>query len=265
MKINNVSVAYFSATYTTQKIVRQIAQTIKPSFKEYDITRKSIGENVYFDTNDLLIVGVPVYAGRIPSKAAKELEYLKGNDTPVLLVVVYGNRAYEDALVELKDIVENNFFRVVSAGAFIGRHSIFHPIAPNRPDISDLTSASEFAQASVAIIREARDTNQLSPIDIPGNHPYKPHGQFPIYPSTDTELCNRCGKCALLCPVRAIPKSSPESTDQSSCLSCGRCIVICPQKARSFKGQLYDEKLEYFLANFATPKSPQLFYSTRNK
>ena len=262
MKIKNVSVAYFSATYTTQKIVRQIAQSIKPSFTEYDITRKSVCENIYLDTNDLLIVAVPVYAGRVPLKAAKALDYFKGNDTPIILVAVYGNRAYEDALVELKDLVEHNFFKPISAGVFIGRHSIFHPIAMNRPNGEDLELATAFAKESSLILEKIKKTDSIASMDLPGDHPYKPYGQFPIYPTTNSDICNKCGKCSLLCPVKAISKTTPDHTDQVRCLSCGRCIIICPKDARSFSGELYDEKLEYFLEYFAKPNKPEFFYAT---
>ena len=262
MKIMNVSVAYFSATYTTQKIVRQIAQSIKSSFTEYDITRKSVGENIYFETNDLLIIGVPVYAGRVPLKAIKALDYFKGNDTPIIIVAVYGNRAYEDALIELRDLVESNFFQLVSAATFIGRHSIFNPIATDRPNIKDLELATAFAEESSTILKSAKNSNNLAFSELPGNRPYKPYGQFPIYPTTSSDLCNKCAKCSLLCPTKAIAKAAPDNTDQTRCLSCGRCILVCPKEARSFSGELYDEKLKYFLDNFAKPNEPEFFYAT---
>lgn len=260
MKIKSVSVAYFSATYTTQKIVRWVAQTIKPSFKEYDITRKELKEDLFFDTNDLIIAGIPVYAGRVPAKAARSLKRLKGNDTPVLLIAVYGNRAYEDALIELKDIFEDNFFKVVSIGAFIGRHSIFTPLAKERPDQDDQSLAIEFAQNSQEIIRSCSNILRLPSIEVSGNRPYKPHGQYPIFP-TVSGSCNKCGKCAQLCPSQAIPPQNPETTDTNICFSCGRCLVICPKQARTFEGDFYHDKLDFFLKSYSDRKNPELFYA----
>ena len=260
MKIKTVSVAYFSATYTTQKIVRWVAQAIKPSFKEYDITRKELKEDLFFDTNDLIIVGVPVYAGRVPAIAVRSLKRLKGSDTPVLLLAVYGNRAYEDALIELKDIFEENFFKVVSIGAFIGRHSIFTPLAKERPDQDDESLSIEFAKNSLEIISNCSNILNLPSIEVPGNRPYKPHGQYPIFPIVN-DSCNNCGKCAQLCPSRAISSKNPETTDTRICFSCGRCLVICPKHARTFEGEFYQEKLDFFLKSYSERKKPEFFYA----
>lgn len=260
MKIKTVSAIYFSATYTTQKITRWVAQSIKPSFKEYDITRREIKEDLFFDTNDLVIVGIPVYAGRVPKQAARSIQRLKGNDSPVILVAVYGNRAYEDALIELSDLVESNFFKVISIGAFIGRHSIFTPLAKERPDLDDHSVAKTFALESLAILSKIKNILSIPAIDIPGNRPYKPHGQFPIFPVVN-DSCNLCGKCATLCPSKAIPINAPNTTNTDICFSCGRCLVICPKKARLFEGDLYNEKLDFFLKSYSERKEPELFYS----
>ena len=260
MKIKTLTTVYFSATYTTQKLSRWIAQSIKPSFKEYDITRRELKEDIFFDTNDLVIIGVPVYAGRVPAKAAKSIQRLKGNDTPTILIAVYGNRAYEDALVELKDITESNFFKVVSIGAFIGRHSIFTPLAKERPDSDDQTVASNFAIESAALLNTTKDISSIPSIQISGNRPYKPHGQYPIFPSVN-DSCNRCGKCSSLCPSGAIPLNKPNTTDTSICFSCGRCLVICPKQARNFEGDFYNEKLDFFLKSYSERKESELFYA----
>lgn len=260
MKIKTLNAVYFSATYTTQKITRWIAQSIKPSFKEYDITRKEIKEDVFFDTNDLVIIGVPVYAGRVPAKAARSIQRLKGSDSPVILVAVYGNRAYEDALIELQDLAESNFFKVISIGAFIGRHSIFTPLAKERPDQDDQSCAVKFATESVALLSNTKDIMSIPTIHTPGNRPYKPHGQYPIFPSVN-DLCNKCGKCSTLCPSKAIPEKSPDTTDTSICFSCGRCLIICPKKARVFEGDLYNEKLDFFINSYSERKQPELFYA----
>ena len=45
-----------------------------------------------------LLAVVPVYGGRVPAIAIQRLRALKGQGGPAIAVVVYGNRAYEDAL-----------------------------------------------------------------------------------------------------------------------------------------------------------------------
>lgn len=260
MKFSKVSVVYFSASYTTQKIVRWIGQELKPSFEEYDITRKQIASDIFLDTNEVLIVGMPVYAGRIPQKVVNSLKRFKGNDTPAILAVVYGNRDYEDALLELKDIVEDNFFKVISAGAFIARHSIFTPIASSRPDAGDKEIIKAFAQKSLDLINKVTSITDVPSLEIKGNRPYRKPGQFPIFPTTD-ESCNQCGKCARLCPAKAIPLDQPETTDTDKCWSCGRCLVICPQHSRAFRGEFYEEKLDFFMTHFSERKEPELNYA----
>ena len=57
-----------------------------------------------FGPDDLVLFGVPVYGGRIPSPAVQTLRRMQGSRTPAVLVAAYGNREYDDALLELADI-----------------------------------------------------------------------------------------------------------------------------------------------------------------
>ena len=66
-----------------------------------------------FSAGELVVLGVPVYGGRIPALAAERMAQLKGQQTPVIILVTYGNRDYEDALLELKTILEQQQFVVV--------------------------------------------------------------------------------------------------------------------------------------------------------
>ena len=47
---------------------------------------------------------MPVYAGRVPALAVERLKGIKTSGVKCVIVAVYGNRAYEDALVEMQDI-----------------------------------------------------------------------------------------------------------------------------------------------------------------
>ena len=86
-------------------------------------------------------IAVPVYAGRVAPIALQRIRRLKGENAPVVLVAVYGNRDYEDALVELRDETTCLGFTPLAAGAFIGEHSYSRPgmpVAEGRPDANDL-------------------------------------------------------------------------------------------------------------------------------
>lgn len=260
MKINNLNLAYFSATFTTQKIVRTIADSFQANTShEYNLL-KGIDENIIMNEDDLFIIGAPVYAGRIPQVMIDSLNKISGNSTPAIVVCVYGNRDYDDALLELKDIVEKNGFKVISAGAFIGTHSIFPKVAANRPDKKDLEIATLFGEKSSRLLSELENINSVQDISIKGNFPYKEVKKIPLTPKAGRK-CNNCGICAKECPVNAIPKESPKKTNKDICISCAHCIAVCPQKARNFGGLLYKLAGKKFVPANIARKKPEVIFS----
>ncbi|MCC8146673.1 MAG: EFR1 family ferrodoxin, partial [Bacteroidales bacterium] len=250
---------YFSATYTTRKIVRLIAEQIGKETTEFDITQTILHTDILFDQNDLLIVGMPVYAGRIPIAAATALQRFKGNNTPAIIVCVYGNRDYDDALLELKEIVEENHFRPISAGAFIAQHSIFPTVGAHRPDETDVLQIRDFAQKSKEVLESIICSSSFPEITVRGNNPYKTVGSIPLKPKGNRK-CNNCGTCVKLCPTQAIPEDFPRQTNKEKCISCGRCIVVCPQKARHFGGILYKIAGNKFTKVNSVRKEPEIFF-----
>ena len=138
MIIKDIHLVYFSATYTTRKVLRGIAHTIEGNIVEHDVTDALPFGNITIGADSLLIIGAPVYAGRLPRRAAEAFKMLRGSSTPAIAVCVYGNRDYDDALVELQDIIEERGFKTVAAGAFIGRHCIFPTVAGGRHDDADM-------------------------------------------------------------------------------------------------------------------------------
>lgn len=259
MKVEKVNLVYFSATNTTKTVLKAIASGVNSSeIIEYDITLGNANE-VKFNTNELVIFGFPVFAGRIPQIALEALNQFKGNRTQAIAVCVYGNREYDDALLELRDIVSSNQFHVISAGAFIGQHSIFPKVGANRPDSSDLNIAKEFGTQTMEIIGQKISSESLPLIEVKGNTPYKETKSSSLFPTAD-ENCTACGKCVRNCPSQAIPKDNPQTTDETRCISCGRCIYICPENSRKFRGMAYDVTYEKFVNAYSTRKEPELFY-----
>jgi ferredoxin len=259
MKISNINIVYFSATYTTEKVVKLIAKEFKEKITDYDITQFVPESDLNMEKNDLLIVGVPVYAGRVPSGAVNALNKFKGNKTPAIITCVYGNRDYDDALLELKDIVQKNNFRIISAGAFIAQHSIFPEAGYNRPDENDIQIIKNFANKSSELLSSLSDIDSLQDIEVKGNRPYKIPGNIPLKPRGNRK-CNKCGTCVKLCPVTAIEADSPRKTNKEKCISCGRCIVVCPQKARYFGGLLYKIAGRKFIKTYSVRKEPEVYF-----
>ncbi len=254
--MNTAHLIYFSPAFSTRKIIRLIGENIDLPVTEHDITQ-GITESLAFGPDDLAIFGIPVYAGRVPPLAVDYLEKVKGDATPAVLVAVYGNRDYDDALLELKHIVEANNFNVIGAGAFIARHSIFPQVATERPDEADRAKMIEFTRQCVDGYTTKQENNGQSLI-VKGNMPYREPSAIPFAPRGDKK-CNRCGTCVSMCPVTAIPEENPRKTDKKVCIACARCIAVCPQKARHFGGLLYRIVTRKFVSAYGVRKEPETF------
>ncbi|MFN2131051.1 MAG: flavodoxin family protein [Anaerolineae bacterium] len=100
-----VRLAYFSPTHTTERVLEAIARGARArEIGRIDLTPPAADRTFEVSGDELAIIGAPVYGGRIPPEAARRLRQLRGNLTPAVPVVVYDNRAYEDALLELCDL-----------------------------------------------------------------------------------------------------------------------------------------------------------------
>lgn len=227
---------YFSPTGTTKEIISLVAKAIDENSSLYDITLNTDETAIKINSDDIVLIGCPVYAGRIPPIALERMANLKGNGQKAIAVVVYGNRDYDDALLELSEFLNNKGFTTIAAGAFIGQHCIFPQVATNRPDSEDKTKINQFAKKIKAAIINSQS---LDLSKVKGLHPYKKIAGVPLYPSTDKYKCNRCGKCTDQCPTRSIDSANPTKTDAKTCITCCRCINICPLNARSLGGLLY--------------------------
>jgi len=252
-------IVYFSPTHTTRQVLEGIANGINSTpIKHIDLTLSSPAWEAA--TDEITLFGVPVYSGRVPVEATRRLKQIKGNQTPAVVVVVYGNRAFEDALLELRDIVTEQGFVPVAAAAFIGEHSYTtsnYLIAPGRPDTSDLQKAIAFGTKINELLLEAKT---LSPIAVPGNFPYKPLGQKPpIAPVTLAEKCDQCGICVSVCPTGAITLNDLPETNASACILCCACIKECPTDARVNDSEFIKEKSQWLVDNYSSRKEPEIF------
>ena len=108
---------YFSPTGGTRAYVTALAGLLSCEAEEIDLTaREERARDHVFGPEDLVILGAPVYAGRLPQLEGGIFERLRGDGTPAVFNVSYGNRAFEDALLEEQDICQAHGFHGIAAG-----------------------------------------------------------------------------------------------------------------------------------------------------
>lgn len=225
MKIYDI---IFSPTGGTQKVAEHLTEGLEGDAICVDLTdRKQDFCTVQLTQDDVAVISVPSYGGRVPAVAIERLSHINGHGARAVLVCVYGNRAYEDTLVELEDAAKQAGFHVIAAVAAIAEHSIARQFAAGRPDAQDIQQLSAFAKQIKGKLF-AGDTAEPS---IPGNRPYKKAGGVSLVPKPKKE-CTKCRLCAKECPVQAIDPENPKKVDEKACIACMRCISVCPHSAR---------------------------------
>lgn len=228
--------AYFSPAGTTKKIVDSVADGVGHG-EAFDLLSNPITAPVSLSSSDCLVIGVPVFAGRIPAVCTSSIKNLRGDNTPAIALVSFGNRDFDDALLELSELLTNSGFCVISAAAVVAQHSIFTNVATGRPDSADLAKLNTFAQTCAEKLASFTPKTAAK-IKIPGQAPYREAGSVPLKPSGNKN-CNNCGACVKICPVGAISKDTPRETDKDKCITCMACVNACPTKARALRGPLY--------------------------
>ncbi len=220
----------FSPTGGTKKAADLFVNSFCPESICIDLCSQSTDFSLFsFHAEDICIVSVPSYGGRVPAAAIERLHKMHGNKAAAILIVVYGNRAYEDTFAELQDTLTDAGFSCTAGVAAIAEHSIMRQFAAGRPDDEDAKELAGFAEAIRSKIESGTAATQLK---LPGNRPYKEYGGVPLKPQAG-KSCRQCGLCAKECPVGAIPADNLSGTDVKKCISCMRCIAICPHQART--------------------------------
>ncbi|SMG43190.1 4Fe-4S binding protein [Dethiosulfovibrio salsuginis] len=254
-----VAVAY-SPTGTTLKVLEGIRSGWGEPSEILNVTAPCDRTNGPI-AGDIVVVGVPVYSGRIPKEVRSFLETLRGDGRPAVAVVVYGNRHYDDALLELGNTLLGSGFKVVAGGAFIGEHSFAteeYPTAMGRPDQDDMAQAQSFGRAVREICLGGLD--DIAEVELPGKEPYKEPSVMPEgSPDTIVEKCILCGKCASLCPVGAIDVIDPSVTDGVACTFCCACVKGCPTGARVLTLEPVASVGKRLWDNFSARREPEVF------
>lgn len=265
MKIKQVKLIYFSPTGTTRKVLESIAEGIAAAdVEQINLTLpQGVQKTVPPFSDELVIIGAPVYGGRLPADAIKRFKQLKAGKTLAILIVVYGNREFEDALLELKDLAIELGFNPVAGAAFIGEHSFATkdvPIANGRPDSLDVQKAMAFGTKIKDKIKVLQSPDALMDLQIPGRFPYEGGVRsLAVAPVTKEDTCTVCGTCADVCPTAAISMNGSVATQVELCIRCCACIKNCPTGARVMEDSKWKNIANWLNENCSTRKEPQIF------
>lgn len=286
---------YFSGTETTAKVTTAVAYRM---WEHLDASEHKIGvsgetdgpvdyvkaaninftpkearsRSYVFDENDIVVFGTPVIAGRVPNVLLKFLDTLRGGGALAVPIVLYGNRNFDDALIELRNILEDRGFHTVAAAAFIGEHSFSKVLAAGRPDIADMKIADEFAaKAAEKVIKVLQDGSreEIRPIDVKGETPLRPYYQprdrqgnhiniLKVKPKLDSEKCTNCGTCVKACPMGSIKPDAPGIVD-GICIKCCGCVKKCPEGALYFDDEGYLYHKEELELGYSQRREPEYF------
>ena len=275
MKLEKIWAVYFSGTGTTRRTVERIAGGIASRLnllaESVDFSRPAVRqETLCFGEKDLVVFGTPVYAGRVPNVLLPFLrERIVGGGALAVPVVLFGNRNYDDALIELRNILAADGMHPIAAGAFVGEHSFSRVLGANRPNAEDEALMDEFA-ARVAELAAGLDAAPVKSVAVRGQEPLRPYytprdragnpiNILKVKPKTDLSRCGSCGLCADLCPMGSIDPADVSAV-RGICIKCCACVKGCPTGAKFFDdaGYLYHQhELE---AQYARPAENEVFY-----
>lgn len=264
MKITKVWAVYFSPTGNAKKVIttmaKKAAECLGVPMETFDFTLPENREGIIsFENDDLVFFSTPVYAGRIPNKMLPYVQSaFEGNGALAVPVSVFGNRNFDNGLIELRNELELHGFHTIAAAGIPTEHVFSSKLATGRPDADDLAKIAEFGEKVAKKVSEM--TEIPAKIEVRGDDPvtayYTPLGTdgkpavfLKAKPKTDPEKCTKCGICATVCPMGSIPKDAPD-TCTGICIKCHACIKACPAGAKYFDDEAFLSHVEMLKQNY---------------
>lgn len=275
MKLKKVWAVYFSGTGATRRTVERIAGDIAARLglpvQSVDFSRPALRqETLRFSDTDLVVFGTPVYAGRVPNVLLPFLqEKVVGGGALAVPVVLFGNRNYDDALMELRNILIADGLHPIAAGAFVGEHSFSRVLGQGRPNAEDTAQMDRFAARTAELVSGLESAPQ-NPVAVGGQEPIRPYytprdragnpiNILKVKPKTDLSRCGGCGLCAELCPMGSIDPADVSQV-KGICIKCCACVKGCPTGAKFFDDAGYLYHRHELEAEYARPAANEVFY-----
>ena len=273
MKISCVKAVFYSAAGSTEKVVTGVAERIAAELgvpmEVYDFTLpENRTETKTYGADQLVVFGTPVYAGRVPNKMLPIVQNnFKGEGALAVPVVTFGNRSYDNGLIELRNELENNGFHTIAGAAVVCEHVFSNKLAPGRPSEEDWEKISAFAKTVAEKVNKM--TEIPAPIAVRGEDPVGPYytplgtdGKPAVFlkakPKTNEELCDKCGTCAKVCPVGSISMENLSEVN-GICIKCQACIKKCPKGAMYFDDEAFLSHVAMLEQNYTRRAEMEVF------
>lgn len=271
-----VNQIYFSPTGNCKNaagiIGEAMAENLDIEINEIDITRPQAREREIFIPKDqVLLMVMPVYASRLPNKIMPFVrDMIRSDGAKAVIGVTYGNRSFGDGLMELKNLLTEGGFKVVSACALACQHSFATKAGQGRPDRADEEAIREFAARSSLLLKEEYMEKFWEEIHVDGNNPVGPYyqpkgidGEPTVFlkakVKTDEVTCDSCGKCVDVCPMGSINREDPKEI-MGICIKCHSCVKACPKGAKYFDDPAFLSHKAMLEKNFREPKENRFYY-----
>lgn len=223
MEIQKVWAVYWSPTGGCRRVTETLAEAaavrLGVPWECVDITLPQARERMYlFAQTDLVVVGTPTYAGKVPNKLLPWLQSgLWGNGALAVAVVVFGNRSYDNSLAELCATLEGDGFHTAAAV----------PLWPSTPLRMNWPMAVPAGATSLRqkVLRHRQRTRSgrrqvsrslsgcpgtpAAPYYVPKGTDGQPAKFLKAKPKTKAGRCNGCGACVRMCPMGAMTRRIP--------------------------------------------------------